>query len=726
MQTELTFQRTIIEAFRKGAVRANPNALTGTPDRASSRLSLVNTVAGLAGLCYRHPLFIIGALWPLVILTPHFPGIPRPSIGGLPWRQELATSLLITIALGLLIKQRQGRKISSVDRNTLPVIFMFGVFAFWTFSSAAWAANPYAAIHLGTQWIIYLVFFFLMSSIVRNPKMMRASLIALAGVVWVLAIACAIESWFGAPLTDGNLRSDLKPILRGSGGFGEIMATAAILFAALSLHADRQRRALLFGVTAMLGWLATVQSLERAPFIGAIAGFCVLIGGAVLAKPAGRRCWGRVSLMVGALGLILLFQTLPYSNAQPNASAASTISRFTGNPGADVSTRARFLFWGVALEMVRANPLLGVGGNNYEAAYPDARAKFSQRYPNSELVGLNEHLLTVYAHNEYIQLISELGIIGFLLFVLFALSLTSLLWRAVKPTNQRLPALGAGGGMLAFAISSGASGSSFRYFGGGLVFFFTAAILSRLAAGAQTSLSSNTSKKYIFLAGHLRQAVPLSLCVLMLLASCVLSAQGAGTVLHGMAQVNVEPVKAEGYYQSSLRIYPSSPATHYGYGIWLYSHGRGAEALPHLSYAVENGFNSSICYAYLAGAADSAGDSELAERTLATAAHVYPASVFLLVRYAVVLERNGQRAEASEVFARALSLNARAARGWRQLIDNDIDAAYLAAKQDLNIAKPGELLPEAAVFQVLQENEQRFPTAVRTGWRARMREQQSR
>ncbi|HET6647272.1 MAG TPA: hypothetical protein VFH01_08095, partial [Pyrinomonadaceae bacterium] len=226
MQTELTFQRTIIEAFRKGAVRANPNALTGTPDRASSRLSLVNTVAGLAGLCYRHPLFIIGALWPLVILTPHFPGIPRPSIGGLPWRQELATSLLITIALGLLIKQRQGRKISSVDRNTLPVIFMFGVFAFWTFSSAAWAANPYAAIHLGTQWIIYFVFFFLMSSIVRNPKMMRTSLIALAGVVWVLAIACAIESWFGAPLTDGNLRSDLKPILRGSGGFGEIMATA--------------------------------------------------------------------------------------------------------------------------------------------------------------------------------------------------------------------------------------------------------------------------------------------------------------------------------------------------------------------------------------------------------------------------------------------------------------------------------------------------------------------
>ena len=41
------------------------------------------------------------------------------------------------------------------------------------------------------------------------------------------------------------------------------------------------------------------------------------------------------------------------------------------------------------------------------------------------------------------------------------------------------------------------------------------------------------------------------------------------------------------------------------------------------------------------------------------------------------------------------------------------------------IALPGELAPEAAVFEVLQENEQRFPARVDTGWRARMRTQQA-
>lgn len=724
MQTEFTLQRTTKDAFSKRPVPANHDRFVTTPDGATAKHRLVDMFAGLARLCSRHPLLIIGAVWPVVLLTPHFPGIPRPSIGGLPWRQELGLALLLSVVLVLLIKRGQGEKIARIVRGTLPVIFTFGVFACWTLSSATWAANTYAALHLGLQWSIYLVFFSLMNSILRNPRLMRTAFIALAGVIWVLAIACAIESWFGAPLTDGNLRSDLKPILRGSGGFGEIMAMAAILFAALSLHANRRGRALVLGATAMIGWLATLQSLERAPFVGATAGFCLLLVGALITKPLGRRPWGRLGLMVGALGLILFFQSLPFSNAQPNAAATSTVGRFSQNLSTDVSTRARILFWGVGLEMARAHPLLGVGGNNYEVAYPIARAQFSARYPNSSLVPLNEHLLTVYAHNEYVQLVAELGVIGLLLFVLFSLSLVAALWRALKQTSQVLPALGAGGAMLAFAVSSGASGSSFRYLGGGLVFFFAAAFLTRIAASAQTS-SPNKLKKPVRFGGALRP-ITLGLCALMLLNTCVLSAQAAGTVLHGLAQVSGELTEAEGYYQSSLRVYPSSPATHFGYGTWLYNNRRGTEALPHLRYAFENGFNSSTCYASVAAAADSAGDSALAERTLATAVRVYPASVFLLVRHSAALKRNGRDAESKEVFSRAVLLNPRGARGWQQLIENDIDAAYLAAKQDLNIALPGELYPQAAVFEVLRENEQRFPGASQTGWRARMRAQQSR
>jgi O-antigen ligase len=724
MQSEFTIERALRDAFLKESVRTNPDHLEGRPDGTSAKRPPVDKVAGLARLCFRHPLFLIGALWPLVLLAPHVPGIPRPSIGGLPWRQELGLCLLLTVALGLLIKRGQSNKIARIDRPTLPLIFAFGTFACWTLTSAAWANNSYAAIHLGLQWTIYLVFFFLMNSLLRNPKLIRASVIALAGVIWVLAIACAIESWFGAPLTDGNLRSDLKPILRGSGGFGEIMAMAAILFAALSLHSNRRSRAVVFGATAIAGWLATLQSLERAPFVGALAGFCLLIAGTLIVRPLGRRPWARLGLIVGALGLVLFFQSLPLSTSGPHTAATSTVGRFSQDLSADISTRARFLFWGVGLEMARAHPLIGVGANNYDAAYANARAQFSARYPTSSLVGVNEHLLVGFAHNEYIQLLAELGGVGLLLFVVFSLMLVASLWRALKLRSHILPALGAGGAMLAFAVSSGASGSSFRYFGGGLVYFFAAAILTRIAAGAHPS-SSDKPKNPVYLRGFSRLAVLPGLCVVMLIATCFMSVQGAGTVLFGLAQANAEPAKAESYYHSSLRVSPASPATHFGYGIWLYNNRRWAEAVTHLSYATANGFNSSICYAYLAGAADSAGDLAAAERTLATAVRVYPASIFLRVRHATALARNGRVAESKEAFSKALLLDSRAARGWQQLIDNDIDAAYQAAKQDPTIALPGELYPEAAVFQVLQENEQRFPAAVHTGWRSRMRAEQS-
>jgi len=66
-------------------------------------------------------------------------------------------------------------------------------------------------------------------------------------------------------------------------------------------------------------------------------------------------------------------------------------------------------------------------------------------------------------------------------------------------------------------------------------------------------------------------------------------------------------------------------------------------------------------------------------------------------------------------------IDACAARGWQQLIVNDIDAAYAAATHGPDIALPGELVPEAAMFAVLHENERRFPGVAISGWRMKMR-----
>jgi len=651
-----------------------------------------------------------------VLLAPHLPGMPRPSVNGLPWRQELVLSLLVTLTLGFFIKRHVTEGQSRTNRNLLIAPGFAALFVVWIWLSVAWATDHYQALHLAMQWSSYLVFFGLIIS--APAKVIRSSFITLAIVIWMLAVACAIESWFGAPLTDGNLRIAVKPLLRGSGGSGEIMGSACILFAAFALHLNRGRAAFICGATAVAGWLATLQSLERAPLIGTSAGLLLLFAGAFI-KPS-RRLFGRLGSLTAAFALILLLQAMPSRLTNHDV---STVSRLQQNLGSDSNTQARFLLWGAGLEIMRAHPLLGVGGNNYQVKFGEGRAQFSARYPNSPLVAMNEHLLPIYAHNEYVQMAAELGIIGFVLFVLFGVSLVTNFVRALRIKGQSLPVLGAGGAMLAFAISSGASASSFRYLSGGLIFFFAAGLISRRVNNVPPS--ADESKKAVHFPRRTLRLVSLCFCALMPLSVALFTTQAVGTTLHGLAETSSDANEAESYYRGSLKVYPANTAAQFGYGLWLYGKGRSTESVPYLRHAVGRGFNTSICYAYLAGAADSSGDLALAERTLATAVRVYPASVFLLVRHAAALARNGQVTESKEVFSRALLPDSRAARGWQQLIENDIDAAYLAAKQDLNIALPGELYPEAAVFEVLQENEQRFPGVAHTGWRARMRAQQS-
>lgn len=256
------------------------------------------------------------------------------------------------------------------------------------------------------------------------------------------------------------------------------------------------------------------------------------------------------------------------------------------------------------------------------------------------------------------------------------------------------------------------------------MFFFAAGLIARNSNFSNHAL--NRSGKVIHFGDKKLWPIGLPACAAMALGAVMFTTQAVGVTLQEFAETNNNPANGEYYYRASLQVYPANSAAQFSYGMWLYRTGRAAEALPYLRSALEKGFNSSICYIYLAGAEEAAGDSNSAERTLTSAVQVYPTSVFLLVRHAAALARNGKDIASKEVLARALLLDSRAARGWQQLIDKDIDAAYLAAKQDPGIALPGELSPQTAVIEILEQNELRFPAAINSGWRARMRVPQSR
>lgn len=662
----------------------------------------------------RNPLGVFGTLWPLVLLVPFLPGLPRPGLGGFPWRQELALACLLSVTLALALRRTLKQQLlvpSSLTSRPDFLVLTIASFAICTASSLFWAANPYSAAHHGYQWGAYLLFFLLMRLVAAQPRLLRSTIYSFAVVVWMLSVSCLVEAFVGASL-GGSFRLHARPPLRGFSGFGEVMAVAGPMFAAFALDSKRPRRALLCGATAIVVWLATVQSLERAPILGATAGLLLVSVGACIKRGSRSHVLKRTGLLAATLVLSTAALFAPGLLSSDNQNV--TLRRFQSTSISEDNTRVRLLFWSAGLEMFRAHPLLGVGANNYEVAFPSGRASFSAAHPNSPLVKMNEEYLAQYAHNEYLQILAELGIVGSLLFLTFCLVLAANAWRAWNSSQRPLLALGAGAGLVAFAISSVASSFSFRWLGGGMAFFFAAALVSNLAQSTKTKpevVRASASPRLAFATG-------LVFALTMFVGA---GAQATNSVMHAEAQSSPSPNQADHFYLIALKANPFDASTHYDYGLFLYRLKRPHEALPHLRYAVSRGLNTSANYAFLAAVEEEAGDLAGAERTLTEAVAAYPRSVFLLVRYAATLERAGKTEASASAFSNALLVDARTARGWYQLIQFDIDAAIVASRQDTEIATPRELLPQQAFFVVLEENERRLNVSPTTGWRGQMK-----
>jgi O-antigen ligase len=549
--------------------------------------------------------------------------------------------------------------------------------------------------------------------VAARPRALRASFFALAAVVWLLGLSCLIEWLFGAALNDHLYRANLKPLFRGFSGFGETMAVAAPIFGALALSLRKQRPAVLCGSTSLMAWLAVLQAFQRAPMLGAVAGFATLGAGILLFKRCRPRSTQRFALLLAGLVIVAVLQLVVFASIP--GEEFTPLQRLKAVSTAEENTRVRLLYWSVGLEMFRAHPLLGVGANNYEVAFPTARAQFAAAHPSSALVGLNEQLLTQYVHNEYVQILAELGAVGILLFGVFCTLLARTLWRALRHSRNPLLALGAAGGLLAFTLSSAASAFSFRWFGSGLMCFFAAALVSRLAALSSPAPQAESLEVRSF--QRMLPAGAFTFSVLMLVGAGMQALNG---VTHAWAQTSGTPFQAERLYRQALRFNPFDAASHFDYGSLLYQQRRYDEAVRHLQYAVGHGFNTSTSYAVLAAAQEEAGDVAASEQTLAVAAKAYPRSTFVLVRHAAALSRLGKHEESEKRFADALAVDERAARGWYQLINFDIDAALSAAQKDSSLAKPGELKPQTAIYVVLKENERRLNIPATSGWRGRV------
>jgi O-antigen ligase len=199
-----------------------------------------------------------------------------------------------------------------------------------------------------------------------------------------------------------------------------------------------------FACAALLA-AGVLMSWSRGAWLGAAASAVVL----VFAAP--RRWWVGallVALLAAGAGGMAALGLLPTSITDRVASAFSETFSITDVRGVAITGEnyalvERLAHWQAAVNMATAHPWLGVGFGNYEAAYPEYRL-IAWRFPLG------------HAHNYYLNVLAETGMIGVASFAGTWLLVLWLTWRtrAHRDLQAHLMAAGLLGAWAYLAVHS--------------------------------------------------------------------------------------------------------------------------------------------------------------------------------------------------------------------------------------------------------------------------------
>ena len=154
------------------------------------------------------------------------------------------------------------------------------------------------------------------------------------------------------------------------------------------------------------------------------------------------------------------------------------MQRFSDNV-VDKSYNGRTEYWKYCKEMFNNSPLFGNGINTYKS------------YLKS-----NSELKVYHAHNIYLQLLGELGIIGFLLTIFFFTSClfsTILFYKRNKKrlSSKEVYALNFSMGIQLLFLLYGMTGNTFYYYEQLLTYFFGIAIFNSIEYEVKYEKNSN-------------------------------------------------------------------------------------------------------------------------------------------------------------------------------------------------------------------------------------------
>ena len=296
----------------------------------------------------------------------------------------------------------------------------------WGWGWLSLTVSPHRTITIGTEWFgLHLVLLtILLPAVLGRRDELRRFWIGTAVIGGVVG-AIAGAQWCGLDYEHGIQWRPHQALVQKIGIYSTIgnpnYLAAVLVFlipVMMALAAGekraRSRAAVLWGCT-VIATIALVLTRSKGGLVAACVGCLVLL---VVWGMCHR--WSKKRLIlsgVGGVGCAVLSLSLMLWQMPLLGSDWQTLLSRSWN---DPSVKGRLLMWKTAMEMVAAHPVIGVGTGTFGAQYQPYRAMVFDRIDNpATIYPASEHSYdeTGDAHNDWLQLAAENGIVGLGLFI---------------------------------------------------------------------------------------------------------------------------------------------------------------------------------------------------------------------------------------------------------------------------------------------------------------------
>jgi len=328
-------------------------------------------------------------------------------------RNLLQLPLLGAFALGL-VQLLPLREISSGDVTSIPLTNTLSL-------------DPYSTRLVLVQLASLFVYFAATLVFVDTPHRLRVLVRTIMVFGFLLALFGLTQS-FTSPtkvywIRELNQSTAFGPFINRHHFAGYMELTIALPLGLLFAGAvDKEKRIIYLFIAGLMG-VALVMTASRGGIISLVAEIVFLvIVTAIWRKPSERRrkksgrlkrVGGRIA-MTGAL-LFSLFLGVILLGGE------FSITRFIDTVNTDDPTTGRAHFWSVTLDIIKAHPYIGTGLGAFGVIYT--------RYDTR-----NGHYRLEQAHNDYLQVLSDAGIVGGFLALSFVVVL---FYKAISRAKSR-------------------------------------------------------------------------------------------------------------------------------------------------------------------------------------------------------------------------------------------------------------------------------------------------